>query len=474
MFDPALPVTFIGSRTGPNDLNKGNPTIRTSRGLTFRLDSKSKAKPRAVHNDKISISLGKGKGEVVVRLWLVHWPEDIQKSARRARESFIPKGLHPIVFTNSGQVIDSLDTAWFRSNTGLGLIAEGVIMDISLDKLDHKAKATLVGGNRKMVRNQLHDEIMNHIVDRLINDDDLKYWEEQFQSRRTVRKVVDEELSRALGDKINTYLKRATGSIEVTGNTGTKLGGTDKKEEPKKKDLPVLPTRIICDPPEILLRQGSSASFTIDIDAKEGLLDQDGNSLELVWSTEEKGLTTSNGALKNGEIRSHIKVGKGVVTGKRTLTVQLKLAEKTLEKTIPVEIKKPNTSSKKKQVKKVKSPPTGPIINWVKKEEWDEHDWDASDMGKVEFGLKDTTIFLNRDAELCAAYCDIPGKSEQWLKKLENDWILQVGFGVFRHDYHNENIASNGDKLKPDQLKHSKAVVAETVCFGSRNLIATA
>ena len=41
-------------------------TIRTSRGLTFRLDAKSRGSPRAVHKDEISISMGTGKGEVEV------------------------------------------------------------------------------------------------------------------------------------------------------------------------------------------------------------------------------------------------------------------------------------------------------------------------------------------------------------------------------------------------------------------------
>jgi len=469
MFDPALPVTFIGSRTTPSDLHNGAPLVRTARGLTYRLKDKRKGRPRAFHNDEITISLGKGKGEVRVRLWLVHWPKDIQKTARRARQSYIPSALNPIVFTNSGQVIDSLDTAWFRRNIHLGLVAESIIMDISLDKLDHKAKATLVGGNRKMVRNQLHDDILKHIVDRLSNDDKLKYWEEQFQNRRTVREVVDEELARRLGDKIDTFLNNTKGSIKVTGSSGTKTGGTDKKEEPKKKNLPVLPTRIICNPAEILLRQGSSANFTIDIDAQEGLLDQEGNTLDLVWEGDTTGITTSKGVLKNGKVGCHIRVGKGVVTGKRMLKVELKLAEKTLKDTIPVEIKEPKKSSNKKQVRKVKSPPTGPKIQWVKKEEWVEHDWTEKDIGKVEFTADETKIILNRDAEYCGAYCDAPGKSEQWLTRLENEWILQVGFGVFRLDYHNEKIAVNGNRMTDEQMASTKAIFAETVNVGKES-----
>ena len=470
MFDPALPVTYIGSRTSPNELNAGKPTIRTSRGLTYRLNSKSRDKARAVHKDEIKISLGKGIGEVLVRLWLIHWPDGVQKTALTARKTFIPPGLNPIVFSNSGQVIDSLDTAWFRRNTNLGLVAEGVVMDISLDKLNHKAKASLVGGNRKMVRNQLYESILHHIIDRLNKDDALKYWEEQFASRRIVREVVDEELSRRLGDKIDTFLNRDTSSIKLTGTTGSK-GGTDKKEEPKKKDLPLLPTRIICEPPEIILRQGTSESFTIDIDAQEGLLQQEGNSLELIWEGDTEGVSTSTGSLKNGNIRSHIKVGKGVATGKRTLTVQLKLSDKLLENTIPVEIKEPEKSSKNKQVKKVKSPPTGPIIVWVTKAEWPQHDWDEEHVGKVEFGPDKTTIFLNKDSKHCVDYTNAPGKAEQWLKRLENEWILQVGFAVFRLDYQNEKAFSNGDRMTEDQVKHTKGIFAESVVVAKKDSI---
>ena len=465
MFDPALPVTFIGSRTNPNDLNEGNPTVRTARGLSYRLGINSKGKARAVYNDKISISLDKEKGVVDVRLWLIHWPDGIQKTAKSARQSFIPGNQNPIVFTNSGQTIDSLPSSWFRKKTGLGLIAEGVVIDIAIDKLNHKEKASLVGGNRKLVQTGLYAEIMEHIIDRLNDDDKLKHWEEKFANRRVTREIVDEELSKRLGEKIDTYLNRATGSIEVTGAAGEKVGGTDDKEESKKKNLPVLPTRIICNPPDILLRQGSSKSFTIDIDAQEGLLEQEGNSLELIWEGDETGISTSTGILKNGEIRTHIKAGKGVVTGKRKLTVQLKLAEKTLENTIPVEIKEPVKSSKKKQVKKVKAPPTGPIIIRVSKADWPQHDWDEVDVGKVEFGVDKTTIFLNFDAKHCRDYISAPGKAEQWVARMENEWVLKVGFSVFRLDHHNEKVA-NGNAMSDEQLRTTKAIFAESIVVG--------
>ena len=134
-----------------------------------------------------------------------------------------------------------------------------------------------------MVRNTLHGEILDTLITRLKNDDELKKWEELFQSRLTVREVVDEELTRRLSEKIDTFLNRTSGTIKVTGSEGKKKGGIERKGKPKKKNLPVLPTRIICNPAEIMLHPGRSANFTIDIDAQEGLLDQDGNELEIVW-----------------------------------------------------------------------------------------------------------------------------------------------------------------------------------------------
>ena len=340
-----------------------------------------------------------------------------------------------------------------------------MVIDIAIDKLNHKEKASLVGGNRTIVQTGLYTEIMEHIIDRLNDDDELKRWEEKFANRRITREIVDEELSKRLGEKIDTYLNRATGSIEVTGAAGKKVGGTDDKEGPKKKNLPVLPTRIICNPPDILLRQGSSRSFTIDIDAQQGLLEQEGNSLELIWEGDETGISTSTGVLKNGEIRTHIKAGKGVVTGKRKLTVQLKLAEKTLENTIPVEIKEPVKSSEKKQVKKVKAPPTGPIIVRINKDQWEEHDWDESDIGKVEFGSDKTTIFLNFDAKHCHNYITAPGKAEQWVSRMENEWVLKAGFVVFRLDHENEKVA-NGNALSDVQLRNTKLIYAEALVVG--------
>ena len=172
-------------------------------------------------------------------------------------------------------------------------------MDISLDKLNHKAKASLVGGNRKMVRNQLYESILHHIVDRLNKDDALKYWEEQFASRRIVREVVDEELSRRLGDKIDTFLNRDTSSIKLTGATGSKRGGSDKKEEPKKKDLPLLPTRIICEPPRLFCARGQVKVSQLISMSRRAFATR-GNSLELIWENDTEGVSTSTGSLKMG------------------------------------------------------------------------------------------------------------------------------------------------------------------------------
>jgi hypothetical protein len=470
MFDPVLPVTIIGSRTNPSDLFKGEKLSRISRGLPFRLNRKLRGRPRAVHKDEISMSLDRGMGEVKVRLWVVHWPEGIHKTAKSARESFLPPNSEPILFTNSGQTIESLSSAWFRREVEFGLVSEGIVMDISLDNLDHKVKASLVGGNRKMVRNQVYDEIVAHIVDRLRKDEKLKRIEDEFRNRRVVREIIDAELIRRLGELIDTQIKIPSGSVRITGSGGAKVGGSDESELPRENDLPLLPTRIICEPPQIMLHQGSSKSFTIDIDAKEGLLDQEGNNLELVWEGDTSGITTSRGALKNGRIGCHVKAGPGVVTGERTLTVRLVLAERTLENSISVEVKEPEHKSKKKQVRKVKSPPRGPNIQWVFEEDWPEHDWDAYDIGKTEFSPDSTTIFLNRHSEICKEYADSAiDKTERAIVRRENEWILRVGFGVFKIHYYNDKVLAEGsDRMTDEQMTLSKRVLAEAIATSVR------
>jgi hypothetical protein len=147
--------------------------------------------------------------------------------------------------------------------------------------------------------------------------------------------------------------------------------------------------------------QGSQSSFWVEINAKNGYLDENKDSLEIIWpeGDTEPIKVKSKSRLIGGKSRWYIACEPDTEVGEYKLRAEFLTANGILEDTLVVQVVQPPKPEKPTSDSGGEGDP-GIDVRWVIKADWADHDFTAHSVGTVDTDDEETIIWVNRDYAL--------------------------------------------------------------------------
>ena len=108
-----------------------------------------------------------------------------------------------------------------------------------------------------------------------------------------------------------------------------------------------------------------------------------------------------------------------------------------LTATARIKVIKPPKERKRRQKQ---APEQGPEIRWVKRDEWDELDFDERTVGRVNIGADATDILVNRDQRILEKALGSRKLSPTEVKLREDRYLFAVACGLYRQEHQTREL----------------------------------
>ena len=402
LFDPVLPFLITGYRKKENTYGD-----RIIIGNAARLSRPDKARGEldVVHTDSTRLDLGGDLGAVKFEYWVLQRPAGSKSKTDPAAGYVKPDSA--VSITLFGQRQDTESRVWIKGNAMLPFLYKNMVVQVDANELTAIGKRELFAATReRATKSDLRHEIYDKLAVVLRNDEELKRLN-HIEKERVLQKSTSassEKVRKRLAKFIKTKLKertrQGTGGTD-TGPSGRKKSGGGGSTSPGRdtddSHLGNVPTKLVIERDKIRLYQGAGAYSWVEIDAKNGYLPEHDDDLSLEWIGDQPGdkvRIVMRSKLLGGKSRWFFEADTDADIGEYVMRASLLTANGILsdETTIQVE-KAPDSKSNSRGTE----PDTGPRVEWVYKENWDDHD----DMGPHRVGYvteddEETIIFVNR------------------------------------------------------------------------------
>ena len=407
LFDPVLPFLITGKRK--SEKNYGSRIVI---GNAARLEGADRARGEIdlAHHDSVKLDLGELYGHVTFNYWVVRRPEGSSSSSGDAAASYV-QASSAISMTLFGQRQDTESRIWIKENAMLPFLFKNMVVQIEADGLKPIAKGRLFASTReRATKSDLRDDIYEHLAAVLRSDEELKRLNHEEKERLLQRSTSasSEKVRKRLAKFIKTRLK----NVMKPGK-----GGTDPGEGGRKKKtgsggtahrdtadahLPNVPSQIEFKRKSIRVNQGASAYTWVEINAKNGYLPDHDDTLTLSWNGDgpgEKVKVTMRSRLLGGLTRWVFEADGDAVPGDYTFRASLLTPNGVLTDTTTITVAVPSPAKPKD---KGTEPETGPRVEWVNRDQWDEHEGnlDAHTAGYVTEDDEETIIWVNRGLDV--------------------------------------------------------------------------
>jgi hypothetical protein len=407
LFDPVLPFLITGKRK--KELSYGSRIII---GNAARLESVDKARGEieVAHEDSVRYDLGAELGYVTFNYWVVRRPDGSAAASGDAAASYV-RADSAISMTLFGQRQDTEPRMWIKDNALLPFLFKNMVVQINADGLKPIAKRELFASTReRATKSDLRADIYEHLASVLKNDEELKRLNHEEKERLLQRSTTasSERVRKRLAKFIKTRLK----NVMKPGKGGTedgsgarkksKSGGPSKPRDTSDEHLPNVPTKLEFERKSIRVNQGASGYTWVEIDAKNGYLPNHEDGLTTVWegsSPGDKLKLKMRSRLLGGKSRWVFEADGDAQLGDYVFRASLLTANGVLTDVTTVTVVVPPPS---KPQSKGSEPETGPRVEWVRREQWEDLGFDAHTAGKVTEDDEETIIWVNRDLELLA------------------------------------------------------------------------
>jgi hypothetical protein len=400
LFDPVLPFLVTGTRKKESGYGS-----RIVIGNAARLSNVGAAKGEIelAHSDSVAMDLGSEYGKVSFNYWVVRRPEGSDKSSDAAGGYVQPSSA--VSMTLFGQRQDAEPRVWIKDRARLPFLYKNLIVQIDADGLTPIAKRELFASTReRATSSEIRIEIYDRLATTLLGDEELKRLNHEEKERLLQKSTsaANDKVRKKLQKFIDTKLKQQYKPGK--GGSGTGPGATQKKKsggptthrDTDDSALPHVPTRLLIRNKQMRIAQGSRTTVWVEIDAKNGYLPAHDDELELTWEGEEPGdklRLYARSKLLGGLSKWFFEASVDAPRRDFTLTATLSTANGPLSDTTVITVVEPpssppNTSGVEQD--------TGPRVEWVAKDAWDEHGFDAATVGSVTVDDEETIIWVNR------------------------------------------------------------------------------
>lgn len=403
LFDPVLPFLITGTRK--KEKNYGSRIII---GNTARLDGVDKARGEieVAHTDSHQLDLGERFGQVTINYWVVRRPEGSSTSGDPAG-SYV-RAESAISMTLFGQRQDTESRIWIKDKAMLPFLFKNMVVQINADSLTPVAKRELFASTReRATKSDLRDEIYAQLSSILRSDEELRRLNHAEKERLLQRSTsassekVRRRLAKFIKTRLQNVMKPGKGSTEPGGGGRRKTKSTTGTAHRDITDdnLPRVPTKLVFKRKSIRVNQGSSGYTWVEVDAKNGYLPDHDDELTVGWDGSDpvgKVKLKMRSKLLGGLSRWVFEADGDAVPGDYTFRASLLTPNGVLTDTTMITVAVPSPAKPKD---KGTEPETGPRVEWVYRENWDEHDGnlDAQTVGYVTEDDEETIIWVNRN-----------------------------------------------------------------------------
>lgn len=409
LFDPVLPFLITGKRRKEKAYGS-----RIIIGNAARLDRPDKARGDLdiAHHDSVKFDLGSRYGHVTFNYWVVRRPEGSSATSEPAG-SYV-RADSAVSMTLFGQRQDTESRVWIKDSAMLPFLYKNMVVQIDADALTPVAKREVFAATReRATKSDLKDGIYEHLATILRSDEELKRLNHEERERLLQKSTsassekVRKRLAKFIRTRLKNVVKPGKGGV-VPGDGGRKKikkpGSTGGQRDTTDTHLPNVPTKIEFKRKSIRVNQGAGAYTWVEIDAKNGYLPTYDDTLTVGWDGNDPGekvSLTMRSKLLGGMSRWVFEVDGDAVPGEYTFRASLLTPHGVLTDTTTVIVAVPPPA---RSTGKGTEPETGPRVEWVYREQWDDHagTLDPRTVGYVSEDDEETIIWVNRHYHLLA------------------------------------------------------------------------
>lgn len=464
LFDPVLPFLVTGTRK--KEATYGSRIVI---GNAARLNNVESAKGdiELAHSDSVGVDLGSTYGKVTFNYWVVRRPAGSDKSSDAAGGYVQPNSA--VCITLFGQRQDAEPRSWIKDQAKLPFLYKNIIVQIDADQLTPIAKREVFAATReKATKSDLRNEIYERLAATLLSDEELKTLNHEEKERLLARSTsaANERVRKRLEKFITTKLKDQV----KTGQGGTETGAEGRKKskggrQPSHRitddaHLPNVPTHLTFKKKDLKVGQGRRTTVWVEIDAKNGYLPAHDDELELSWEGEEPGdklRVVARSKLLGGLSKWFFEASTEAPLHTFALRATLMTPNGPLTDAVRLEVFEPPKSDTTSTGTETA---TGPKVEWVYKEGWEEHDFDANTVGEVTVDDEETIIWINRNLGALDRALSGSKLTPEAIQTRADRYQFPVACGLWLQQFEAEKA-----KVKPDEsyIKGEMKRLAEAV-----------
>jgi hypothetical protein len=482
LFDPVIPFLLGGEK--PYRATSDTTGTRVIYGNATRLDSTetSRSDIQLVYENEHSIELGTSSdgekiGSVIVKYWVLAYPEGVHKSGGPAQSYASPDSA--ISVTLYGQRQGQESRYWISQQTKLGFIHKNLVVQVKAEGLTKPARDQFFSTDRQRVKNtDIKDKVFDELAQRLRDDKELRRLD-RLEQERLLQKSIG-VASEKIKTRLNEYIKQrlAQNQSLSTGNKGGDFqSGSQQKPVPKKyptsvideprkttdHDLPHTPTYIKFEKKQITIEKGKQKPIWVEIDAKNGFLDDNPDALKIVWPKPKTGSIEikSKSRLMGGKTQWYIMAEPDIENGQYEMSVSIHTAAKEITDKLVVTIVDPQINKEEKTNTGGSAPNVDP--RWIRKSEWEEYEFNAKTVGKVTVTEEMTIILVNRDYFRLDKALSVSGLTERQINMKAERYLVPVAVALYMQDLDVKGLADSESRPSDEFLVRSNDYMAEAV-----------
>lgn len=476
LFDPVLPFILGGNRRGVDPEWKADkvPT-RVITGTATRLsgDDVGGGQIELAHTDSHQIDLGSEFGTIRVAYWALRRPENSTSSSEITR-SYVEPGA-AVSMTLFGQRQDATPRTWIKDQVKLPFLYKNMVVQIDADRLSGRARRELFASTReRATESDLRRRIYDEVAELLRNDDMLKYLNHEEKERllKKSSQATNEKVRKRLAKFVKTKLKDvqkqgAGGPNEGSGGSHKpKPGQPSPPRDTSDGHLPNFPTELKFEKRAVTVRQGRKASVWVSINAKNGYLPAHDDSLTITWpggDSDGRVRVSTRSTLGGGRSSWQLAADVDAALGQYDVAVELVTNSGVLTDKLQVTVAPPPEAPKDSTATE---PETGPEVRWVRKDEWEDHEFTERTVGKVTEDDESTIIFVNRDFRLLVQALSSRALTAEQITTRADRFQYPVACALWLQNYEVQKLPE-GARPSEDYLAAEQERVAEAVLLAA-------
>lgn len=456
LFDPVLPFIVSGRREIDTRASRSPGPTRTVIGNAARLNNPDgpSGDLEVSYANSETFDLGKALGGDFGRFRVNYWvlQRDPQSKSKKDPSASYVTAENAVSMTLYGQRQDSERRGWLKGQVELPYLTRNILVQIDVDALSPPAKRKLFSSTRERgVEGELRDTIYRETAALLREDGELRRLEHEERERLRARgaEEVGDKVREKLRKFVQSFLqdkrRKVPGVSEVPKRRRNGGGHTKTKRDTDDAGLPNVPSRIAFERDPITISQGRRTTVWFSADAKNGYLrrHEDDLSVSFEDSLAGKIADVAKSELLAGRSLWTLQAADDAPLGEGNIEAVLMTPNGLLTANARIQVIKP---PKERKRHRKEAPDQGPEIRWVKRDEWDELEFDERTVGRVNIGADATDILVNRDQRILEKALGSRKLSPTEVRVREERYLFAVACGLYRQEHQTREL-----KQQPDE-----------------------